>query len=340
MSAAAATVDGRDQAGAKERVWRETITSVAVCEIIAALETKTKTGFMTASPTALLVSYCAAIALFSLMGGLLPNWIRMTHTRTQIVMSFVSGLMLGVAFYHLLPHSITWVGGPAAADVSVWWLMIGLIVMLLLLRMFHFHQHDFSDEEHNSECDHHHHSDQPSAHHLSWVGIALGLGLHTIIDGVALGAVIQGESYNGQVSGLLGLGVFLAILLHKPLDALSITAVMSAGGWSASSRTLASLVFALMCPLGALLFFFGVDYLSEGREYVVGAALAFSAGAFICIALSDLLPEVQFHSHDRMKLTVAFLLGIVLAYAIGGVEPDDAHVSTSPPTEQSLWSSV
>jgi len=253
----------------------------------------------------------------------------MTHTRTQLVMSFVSGLMLGVAFYNLLPHSIAWLGGPAAADVSVWWLMIGLIVMLLLLRIFHFHQHDFSDEEHSQECDHHHHSDQPSAHHLSWLGIALGLGLHTIIDGVALGAVIQGGSFNGQVSGLLGVGVFLAILLHKPLDALSITAVMSAGGWSSSSRTVANIIFALMCPLGALLFFFGVDFLGDGREYAVGAALAFSAGAFICIALSDLLPEVQFHSHDRMKLTVAFLLGIVLAYAIGGIESEEAQVTSA-----------
>jgi len=259
---------------------------------------------MTASPTALLVAYCAAIVLFSLVGGFVPNWVRMTHTRMQVAMSFVSGLMLGVAFYHLLPHSITWVGGPEAADVSAWWLMIGLIVMLLLLRMFHFHQHDFSDADHAENCDHHP-VEEVSVHRLSWVGIALGLGMHTIIDGVALGAVIQGQSADGQVTGLLGVGVFLAILLHKPLDALSITAVMNAGGWSTSSRTMANVTFAFMCPL------------------------AFSAGAFICIALSDLLPEVQFHSHDRMKLTVAFLLGIGLAYAIGGVEPAGAHVSAS-----------
>jgi zinc and cadmium transporter len=53
---------------------------------------------MTASPMALLVAYCAAIALFSLVGGFVPNWVRMTHTRMQVAMSFVSGLMLGVAF--------------------------------------------------------------------------------------------------------------------------------------------------------------------------------------------------------------------------------------------------
>jgi zinc and cadmium transporter len=283
---------------------------------------------MTASPTLLLSAYCIAIAGFSLVGGLLPNWVQMTHTRTQLVMSFVSGLMLGVAFYYLLPHSVAMLDGPDAVHASVWWLMIGLIVMLLLLRLFHFHQHDFSSEEDGHHHHHHGHQDQAPespAHSLSWIGIALGLALHTLIDGVALGAIMQGES--GAGAGILGFGVFLAILLHKPLDAMSITTVMEAGGWSRGARATTNLVFALMCPLSALLFFFGVDFLADTRSHVVAAALAFSAGAFICIALSDLLPEVQFHSHDRLKLTLAFLLGIGLAYGMGSVEPAGLHLS-------------
>jgi zinc and cadmium transporter len=109
---------------------------------------------------------------------------------------------------------------------------------------------------------------------------------------------------------------------------MSIVTVMAAGGWSRRAQTSANLVFALMCPLGALLFFFGADAVVDSRNYLVAAALAFSAGAFICIALSDLLPEVHFHSHDRTKLTLAFLLGLVLAYAIGSVEPAGIHVAT------------
>ena len=279
---------------------------------------------MSASPTLLLFVYCIAIAGFSLVGGLLPNWIKMTHTRTQLVMSFVSGLMLGVAFYHLLPHSVALVGGDHGADTSVWWLMIGLITMLLLLRLFHFHQHDFSREEDQHHDHHHHHPQQSSAHSMSWMGIALGLALHTLVDGVALGAVMQGGSVE---AGLIGIGVFLAILLHKPLDAMSITTIMRAGGWSRGARATTNLLFALMCPLGALLFYFGVDLLADSQNHVVAAALAFSAGAFICIALSDLLPEVHFHSHDRGKLTLAFLLGIALAYAIGIVEPAGIHLA-------------
>ena len=50
-----------------------------------------------------------------------------------------------------------------------------------------------------------------------------------------------------------------------------------------------------------------------------------SAGVFICISLSDLLPEVQFHSHDRLKLSAALLLGIVTAWAIGFLEPAHTH---------------
>jgi zinc and cadmium transporter len=80
-----------------------------------------------------------------------------------------------------------------------------------------------------------------------------------------------------------------------------------------------------MCPLGALLFYFGVDLFADDRAQLVAGALAISAGAFICIALSDLLPEVHFHSHDRLVLTLAFLLGIALAYSVGSVEPASSH---------------
>jgi len=40
--------------------------------------------------------------------------------------------------------------------------------------------------------------------------------------------------------------------------------------------------------------------------------------------LGDLLPEIQFHSHDRGKLTLLFMLGIAIAWGIGVVEP--AHI--------------
>ena len=80
-----------------------------------------------------------------------------------------------------------------------------------------------------------------------------------------------------------------------------------------------------MCPIGAFLFYFGIQRFAGGQENVVAGALAMSAGVFICISLSDLLPEVQFHSHDRVKLSAALLLGIVTAWGIGFLEPEHKH---------------
>ena len=47
----------------------------------------------------------AALFLASLLGSGLPRLFGMTHTRTQMILSLASGLMLGVALLHLIPHS-------------------------------------------------------------------------------------------------------------------------------------------------------------------------------------------------------------------------------------------
>jgi zinc and cadmium transporter len=62
---------------------------------------------------------------------------------------------------------------------------------------------------------------------------------------------------------------------------------------------------------------------------LVGCALAFSAGVFVCISLSDLLPELEFHSHDRLKLSLALLFGVAAAYGIGYLEPEGSHEAPS-----------
>ena len=287
------------------------------------------------SPVFLLAGYGIALVIFSLVGGALTQRVVMTHTRTQMAMSLVSGLMLGIAFFHLLPHAVLTLGIDQGLTAVMSWAMIGLVTMLLLLRMLHFHQPDFPAEA-TASCNHDHghdhaHSPTPDDRSIpivppgvSWKGVLTGLTFHTFIDGVALGAALLSASH-GHHEQLLGFGVFLAILLHKPLDAMSIVALMKASGTTASAQRKANLLFAVVCPLGAVLFYFYAAQVGTGAETVIASALAFSAGAFVCIALSDLLPEVQFHSHDRVKLTAIFLLGILLAYGMVNATPDHTH---------------
>jgi zinc and cadmium transporter len=81
--------------------------------------------------------------------------------------------------------------------------------------------------------------------------------------------------------------------------------------------------------LGSLRFFGGE------HDSILGAAMALAAGAFLCIAAADLLPEVQFHSHDRVLLSTSLALGLGIAWGITLLERSThghghAH-GTAPP---------
>jgi zinc and cadmium transporter len=296
------------------------------------------------SPGVLLAGYCALVLLASLAGGWLPLAVRLTHTRLQVATSFVAGLMLGVGLLHLLPHAWHQLG---AIDPTVWWLVGGFLVMFFIQRFFHFHHHDVPDEapelkeapaahvDHDACCEHAHHGRDPtladkSARRLSWGGAALGLTLHTLIDGVALAASVEAEVHAGKHGLLLGFGTFLVILLHKPFDSMAISTLLVRGGATRSVGHLVNALFALVFPLGLVLFHLGAGYTQHAPQFL-GAALAFSGGTFLCIATIDLLPELQFHAHDRVKLSLALLLGIAFSALIGRFETS-GHGGKAVPT--------
>lgn len=293
----------------------------------------------------LLTAYCVLIVAASVGGGWLPTLVRMTHLRTQLLMSFVAGLMLGIATLHLLPHSFEWIESTSQVGASM---LVGVLLMFVLLRVFHVHSHGelpvaidappprptaahlpiaaggpAAAHAGCGHAEHDHAHDHSHPRSLNWIGMFFGLGLHTVMDGVALGASVTADAGHGAWLGLAGLGTFLAVALHKPLDAFAIGSVMASGGWSPTQRALVNLAFSLCCPLGAAIFYLGVTHWGLG-EHVLGYGLALSAGFFVCIALADLLPEVQFHDHDRFKLTTALALGILLAIGIESL-PGHSH---------------
>jgi zinc and cadmium transporter len=306
----------------------------------------------------LLAIYCVLVLLASLAGGWLPVFIKLTHTRLQIAISLVAGLMLGIALLHFLPDADEHLG---SLHRTVSWMLGGFLTMFFLQRFFHFHHHDLPEgdpedcchDEHAPEMqahthdhghDHDHHHDhghehtheherehahtlaEKSAQQLSWVGTALGLTLHSLLDGLAMAAAVEATAH-GQ--GLAGFGTALAVILHKPFDAMAVSTLMTARGSSRFSRELLNALFSLATPLGVALFYLGANHMADSNVVFLGCALAFCAGTFLCIASSDLLPELQFHSHDRLKLSVALLLGVGIAVVIGVIEPHE-HAHEAP----------
>ncbi|MHC4948630.1 MAG: ZIP family metal transporter [Planctomycetota bacterium] len=277
------------------------------------------------SPLLLLTVYCALVILASLAGGWLPIRIRLTHRRMELALSFVSGVILGVAVLHMLPHAVSQRADHDLGAVSGW-MLAGFLAMFFIERFFCFHHHDApGDDGARPAC----------GHTLSWSGAAIGLTLHSLIAGIALAASVAAEPTNAAAAGL---GTFLVIVLHKPFDALTIGALMAAGGWSRRARHVVNAAFSLAIPLGAALFHLGLGMPDE-PGVVLSGALAFAAGTFLCIALSDLLPELQFHQHDRVKLSVALLLGLALAWGVSRLEEtghDHDHDPSPSPAASAL----
>src|ERR1035438_6740232 len=278
------------------------------------------------TPSWLLVIYCALVLLASLAGGWLLLLVHLTHTRLQMAVSFVAGLMLGIALLHFLPDAAEQLH---SLDRTVNWLLGGFLVMFFVQRFFHFHHHDLPEGDPEDCCEHDHAHDHgqdehahtladTSAKQLSWVGTALGLTLHSLLDGRALAAAVAaGAQGHAQLAGL---GVALVVILHKPFDAMAVSTLMHAGGKSRFSRHVLNGLFALASPLGAALFYFSASHFADTHGAVLGCSLAFCAGSFLCIASSDLLPELQFHSHDRFKLSVMLLGGLTVAILIKQLE--------------------
>lgn len=271
----------------------------------------------------LLAFYALLVLLSALGGGWLILALKLSHTRLQMALSAVSGLMLGIALLHFIPHAVH---QNHSVSGSMRWALGGFLLMFFLQRLFHYHHHHTAESLEASSQD----SPAPvnraptvlsstapsmpgeaPTRHLSWEATALGLSLHSLADGVALAAAawVVGP---GQ-SCWAGLGVALAVILHKPFGAMAISTLMTASGCSRVLRLVINLLFALVTPLAALLVYFGVGHLAGASGMVMGNALAFCAGTFLCIACADLLPELQFHSHDRLKLSLSLLAGLAVA---------------------------
>lgn len=296
-----------------------------------------------------LAIYCFLVLIVSLSGGSLPFLGRVTHGRLQFYLSASAGVMLGASFFHVMPDAME-LAGPYFG----WWMSLGVVGLFCIERFIAPHSHELDGGKHHHDHGHgHHHPGEPHLHDpekekaatsaqdhraaapaiAGWMAV-VGLTIHTFMNGLGLAGDVVVEigkdpAHQHSVLGMAfpGIAMFLAIALHKPADALAISTVLSRKGVSRGRISLVQLGFALMVPVGAITFLVVQGALSVDQErwlqQFTGAALAFSAGTFLFIALSDLLPEVQFHRHDRIPLFLVLVAGVALMGAIALLEDHD-----------------
>jgi ZIP family zinc transporter/zinc and cadmium transporter len=198
-----------------------------------------------------------------------------------------AGFMLAAAFVRMLPES-------AQIPHAFLFVLIGYFGV-------HLFEHTVAPHFHFGEEVHAEAFLRPSAAYLA----VIGLGVHTLFDGVAIAAGFM-------IGPTLGMLLFLAVLLHKLPEGFAIASIMLATGRSRRAALLAGGVLGALTFVGALL----TSFLAHAH---VGYALALSAGVTIYVAASDLIPEVNREGGPALAWTVfgGLILFILADWALG-----------------------
>lgn len=242
------------------------------------------------------VGMYSLVVVLAALGGALVPLVMAQQTRMIGFLAFAAGVMLGAAFFHMLPEAFE-AGGYAVFS----WLLVGFLFLFVLERYVLVHAC-----EEPPECEEHAHQ------HAFGLTAFLGLSAHTLFDGVALGSACQEG---------VGLMALIAITAHKIPSSLSLASILKLEGRKVSTVLAYVVVFALMVPLGVVLFISVQAALQ--LPSITGKALAFSAGTFLYIAVSDLLPHVNRHGKDtRLRNMLSLVGGVALMLVLTRFTPE------------------
>jgi zinc and cadmium transporter len=257
-----------------------------------------------------LAFYTGAILAGALAGGALPLLGR--FRRSDLLLSFSAGVMLGAAFFHMLPEAVEGAGAAAIPFVLVGFLLLYSLERFVLV---HVCAEPGAHAAPGAPGSHPHGHGPGCDAHTMGLAAFLGMSLHTLVDGFALGAASEKPG--------LGLLVFLAILAHKIPNAFSLSAILRSEGYSVRRALALNAAFALMVPMGAALYLVTREVVRA--EAFTPAALAASAGTFLHLSLSDIVPDLHRRGVARLAMTTAMISGLAVMGALTLLRHGHAH---------------
>lgn len=204
------------------------------------------------------------------------------------LVALAAGTMLADAFLHLLPHAAEDAGG-FTREIALF-ALAGMLGFFALEKVIHWrHEHEPCEVEH--------------IHPVARMNL-VGDALHNLLDGALIAGAFQGGG------AALGLGVTVSVMLHEIPQEIGDFAVLIHGGYRPGRALLLNFCTALTSFLGA-----GIVLALGGHAHALDHFLVpFTAGAFIYIAASDLIPEIRREENVRVALMLfaAFAAGIAL----------------------------
>lgn len=185
-------------------------------------------------------------------------------------------------------------------------LLMGFMLMLVIESLGFGHALHEEHHHEDSEDDHIHH---PSSESSRGKGLAtpivIGLSIHALTDGLAVGAALTTNSISLTVPLMLG------IVMHKMPAAFSLSAFSQHSHGNVRRTWKELILFSLATPVAL---FIAWRILGNLDSYWLGLAVLVSAGTLLYVATVDVLPNVIHGANRKMVfLQVAIGTAVILA---------------------------
>jgi len=220
-----------------------------------------------------------AVSLVSLVGVVFLSFQGPKLQKALLfLVSFAVGGLLGDAFIHLIPEAYAGLDN----DILTAALILGGVLLFFALEKFirWRHCHVPTSEDH--------------VHPVATLNL-VGDSVHNLIDGMLIGA-----SY--LVSLPIGLTTTLAVLLHEIPQKIGDFSILIHAGFTVKKALFFNFITALTALVGAVISLTVGPHLGD---YAV-IMLPITAGGFIYIAGSDLIPELHHRSDDLSASLLQF----------------------------------
>lgn len=246
------------------------------------------------------------VSLISLVGAALISIKKnVLHHLIIILVALAIGALVGDAFFHLIPEAVE-----EGMDITT----IGLIVIAGMMTFFvlekvlghhHHHHHDEYEYRPEARAQFIESGGVPMAN-IKPVGrlVLIADSVHNYFDGVVIAASFL-------INIPTGIASTVAIIFHEIPQEIGDFAILLYAGYTRGRALLFNLYSAGFAVLGAVTVLILGDIVSGALAYVV----PFSAGVFIYIASSDLVPEL----HKRPTFLSSIFQLIAIAVGVGAM---------------------
>jgi len=195
------------------------------------------------------------------------------------LIGFSAGSLIGGAFLHLIPEALE----KTQSETVFYYLILGIILFFSMEKYFYWRHC------HNGVCD---------VHAFTYLNL-IGDGLHNFIDGIVI-------AVSFTVSLKLGAVTTLAVIFHEIPQELGDFGVLVYGGFTKRRALFYNFLSALTAMAGAIIGYLISDIAAGFSNFI----LPFTAGGFIYIATSDLIPQLH-RERDPKRSSLAFLAFLV-----------------------------